>query len=58
MVVLIDVQAFGLTIPVLPHLIKGFVGGESAGAAYWVAVFGTTSRRKSDPRCRAASRAR
>lgn len=41
-VVLIDVLSFGLIIPVLPHLIKGFVGGESAGAAYWVAVFGTT----------------
>ncbi|GAA4857251.1 TCR/Tet family MFS transporter [Luteimonas vadosa] len=41
-VVLVDVLAFGLIIPVLPHLIKGFVGGDTADAAFWVFVFGTT----------------
>lgn len=40
--VLIDVLAFVLIIPVLPHLIKDFVGGDTADAACWVAVFGTT----------------
>jgi DHA1 family tetracycline resistance protein-like MFS transporter len=39
-VVLIDVLAFGLIIPVLPHLIENFAGGETAHAAYWMAVFG------------------
>jgi MFS transporter, DHA1 family, tetracycline resistance protein len=41
-VVLIDVLAFGLIIPVLPHLIKAFVGGDTVDAAFWVFVFGTT----------------
>ncbi|MFC0676400.1 TCR/Tet family MFS transporter [Lysobacter korlensis] len=39
--VLIDVLAFGVVIPVLPHLIEGFVGGDTAHAARWVGVFGT-----------------
>lgn len=39
--VLIDVLSFGLIIPVLPHLIENFVGGDTAKAAYWVGVFGT-----------------
>ncbi|MEO6263659.1 MAG: TCR/Tet family MFS transporter [Luteimonas sp.] len=39
--VLIDVLSFGLIIPVLPHLIEDFVGGDTAHAAYWVGVFGT-----------------
>ncbi|MHB8912767.1 MAG: tetracycline resistance MFS efflux pump, partial [Lysobacter sp.] len=39
--VLIDVLAFGLIIPVLPHLIEGFAGGDTAHAAYWVGIFGT-----------------
>lgn len=39
--VLIDILAFGLIIPVLPHLIEEFVGGDTATAAYWVGVFGT-----------------
>ncbi len=38
--VLIDVLSFGLIIPVLPHLIEQFVGGDTAHAAYWVAAFG------------------
>lgn len=39
--VLIDILAFGLIIPVLPHLVKQFVGGEIDAAAWWVGVFGT-----------------
>ncbi|GAB3339620.1 TCR/Tet family MFS transporter [Marilutibacter aestuarii] len=39
-VVLLDVLAFGLIIPVLPHLIEGFVGGDTADAAVWVGIFG------------------
>lgn len=38
--VLIDVLSFGLIIPVLPHLIEQFVGGDTAHAAYWVGAFG------------------
>ena len=37
--VLIDVLAFGLIIPVLPHLLKDFVGGDTVRAAHWVGVF-------------------
>ncbi|MEP6633689.1 MAG: TCR/Tet family MFS transporter, partial [Luteimonas sp.] len=40
-VVLIDVLSFGLIIPVLPHLIQDFVGGDTVTAAYWVGIFGT-----------------
>ena len=39
--VLIDVLSFGVIIPVLPHLIEDFAGGDTAHAAYWVGVFGT-----------------
>ena len=39
--VVIDVLAFGLIIPVLPHLIEDFLGGDVARAATWVGVFGT-----------------
>ncbi|RNF83648.1 MFS transporter [Lysobacter psychrotolerans] len=39
--VLIDVLSFGLIIPVLPHLIEQFAGGDTVHAAYWVGVFGT-----------------
>lgn len=39
-VLLIDVLSFGLIIPVLPHLIEDFVGGDTAHAAYWVGAFG------------------
>lgn len=38
--VLIDVLSFGVIIPVLPHLIQDFVGGDTAHAAYWVGAFG------------------
>ncbi len=37
--VLIDVLAFGVIIPVLPHLVQEFVGGDESKAAYWVGVF-------------------
>ncbi len=38
--VLIDILAFGLIIPVLPHLVEEFVGGDTATAARWVGTFG------------------
>jgi MFS transporter, DHA1 family, tetracycline resistance protein len=38
--VLIDILAFGLIIPVLPHLVQEFVGGDTVSAAYWVGIFG------------------
>ncbi len=39
--VLIDILAFGLIIPVLPHLIEDFVGDDTVRAAHWVGIFGT-----------------
>lgn len=39
--VLANVMAFGLIVPVLPHLVQEFVGGDVARAALWVGVFGT-----------------
>jgi DHA1 family tetracycline resistance protein-like MFS transporter len=39
--VLIDVLAFGVIIPVLPHLVQQFVGGRIDTASYWIGVFGT-----------------
>ncbi|MEF2147488.1 TCR/Tet family MFS transporter [Aquilutibacter rugosus] len=39
--VLIDVIAFGVIIPVLPQLIKDFVGGSDATASHWIGIFGT-----------------
>lgn len=39
--VLIDILAFGLIIPVLPHLVEEFVGGDTRTAAWWVGIFGT-----------------
>ena len=36
---LIDILAFGLIIPVLPHLILDFVGGDDALAARWYMLF-------------------
>lgn len=38
--VLIDVLAFGVIIPVLPHLVEGFVGGKVDVASYWIGAFG------------------
>ncbi len=37
--VLIDVIAFGVIIPVLPHLVQEMVGGDLSIAAYWTGVF-------------------
>jgi DHA1 family tetracycline resistance protein-like MFS transporter len=37
--VLIDVIAFGVIIPVLPHLVQQFVGGDTSTAAYWTGAF-------------------
>ena len=39
--VALDILALGVVIPVLPHLIKQFVGGSTATAAAWVGVFGS-----------------
>lgn len=39
--VLIDILSFGLIIPVLPHLVQQFVGGDIGLASLWVGVFGT-----------------
>jgi DHA1 family tetracycline resistance protein-like MFS transporter len=39
-VVLIDVLAFGLILPVLPHLVEQLTGS-TARAAYWIGIFGT-----------------
>jgi DHA1 family tetracycline resistance protein-like MFS transporter len=39
--VLLDILAFGLIIPVLPHLIKSFVGGDIAQATVWHGMFAT-----------------
>lgn len=39
--ILIDILAFGIIIPVLPHLIEDFSGGDTSEASYWVAAFGT-----------------
>lgn len=34
--------SFGLMIPVLPNLIRAFLGGDTASAASWQALFGVT----------------
>lgn len=39
--VAIDILAFGLIIPVLPHLIEDFLGNDTARAAMWVGIFVT-----------------
>lgn len=39
--VMLDMLAFGVVIPVLPQLIRQFVGGDFAQAAVWVGIFGT-----------------
>jgi MFS transporter, DHA1 family, tetracycline resistance protein len=40
-VVLLDVIALGIVIPVLPMLIEQMVGGSATSAAYWVGAFTT-----------------
>jgi DHA1 family tetracycline resistance protein-like MFS transporter len=39
--VLIDILAFGLIIPVLPHLIQNFLEGNVSRAAVWYGYFST-----------------
>src|SRR5262249_47386124 len=39
--VLIDILSFGLIIPVLPHLIENFLGGDVSRAAIWYGWFAT-----------------
>ncbi|HEY6894532.1 MAG TPA: TCR/Tet family MFS transporter [Rhodanobacteraceae bacterium] len=39
--VLIDILSFGLIIPVLPHLIESFLGGDVSKAAVWYGWFAT-----------------
>lgn len=39
--VFLDILAFGIIIPVLPHLIEQLAGGGIAKAAWWVGVFST-----------------
>jgi len=40
--VTLDMLALGMIIPVLPELIKGFVGGDTVQAAHYYGWFGTT----------------
>ncbi|MFM7066290.1 MAG: TCR/Tet family MFS transporter [Gammaproteobacteria bacterium] len=40
--VLLDMLALGMVLPVLPKLIESFVGGDTARAAHFVGIFGTT----------------
>ncbi len=39
---LLDVMSLGLVIPVLPNLVKSFVGGDTAQASRWTGLFGTS----------------
>jgi DHA1 family tetracycline resistance protein-like MFS transporter len=39
--IVLDMFALGLVIPVLPHLVEDFMGGDTAGAARAYGVFGT-----------------
>lgn len=39
---LMDVIALGIMIPVLPNLVKEFVGGDTASATQWTGLFSTT----------------
>ncbi len=39
---LLDVMSLGLVIPVLPNLVKQFVGGDAAEASRWTGLFGTS----------------
>jgi MFS transporter, DHA1 family, tetracycline resistance protein len=39
--VVLDMLAFGIVIPVLPHLIEQLAGGGISNAAWWVGVFST-----------------
>ena len=39
--IVLDMFALGMVIPVLPHLVEDFLGGDTAGAAKVYGVFGT-----------------
>src|SRR5438874_7721911 len=39
--VMLDMLALGVIIPVLPELVKGFLGGSDELAAKWMLLFGT-----------------
>jgi DHA1 family tetracycline resistance protein-like MFS transporter len=39
--VVLDILALGIVIPVLPHLVEEFMGGDTAGAAKVYGLFGT-----------------
>jgi DHA1 family tetracycline resistance protein-like MFS transporter len=39
--IVLDMFALGMVVPVLPHLIEDFLGGDTAGAAKMYGVFGT-----------------
>ncbi|QAU24978.1 MFS transporter [Dyella sp. M7H15-1] len=39
--VMLDMLAFGIIIPVLPHLVVDLIGGSIAKAAVWISAFGT-----------------
>ncbi|MEO6076089.1 MAG: MFS transporter, partial [Dokdonella sp.] len=40
--VMLDMLAFGVIIPVLPHLVEQMIGGDIATAARWIGLFGVT----------------
>jgi MFS transporter, DHA1 family, tetracycline resistance protein len=40
--VALDMLALGMIIPVLPDIIKGFLGGDTGAAAHYYGLFGTT----------------
>lgn len=39
--IVLDILALGIVIPVLPHLVEDFMGGDTAGAAKIYGLFGT-----------------
>src|SRR6202030_3806672 len=39
---IMNAMSFGLMVPVLPALLKSFVGGDTASAALWQTVFALT----------------
>jgi DHA1 family tetracycline resistance protein-like MFS transporter len=39
--IVLDILALGIVIPVLPHLVEDFLGGDTAGAAKIYGLFGT-----------------
>ena len=61
--VALDVLALGVMIPVLPTIVLGFMGGDTAGAAEMFGLFATVwglmqfSAHRSWARCRTATAA-